>query len=152
MNELVVFDFKDNVVRTVKQENGDVLFNAKDVCAILDIKNVSKACEKLDDDEKGITTSDTLGGKQEVLMITESGLYSLIFTSRKPEAKAFRKWVTSEVLPAIRQTGSYAVKEKTISEKHLEAKTKLLELKAQDLIRARKRRLYKYMGLDEFGN
>ena len=73
----------------------------------LDIGDPSKAVSRIDDDERGTTTVRTAGGPQEVLTINESGLYSLIFTSRKPQAKRFRKWVTSEVLPAIRQTGRY---------------------------------------------
>ena len=63
----------------------------------------------LDDDEKGITISDTLGGKQEMTTINEPGLYSLILRSRKPEAKAFKRWITHEVIPAIRKTGGYIV-------------------------------------------
>lgn len=63
---------------------------------------------KLDDDEKGVCTIDTLGGKQEVSIINESGLYSLVLTSRKPQAKRFKKWLTSEVIPAIRKTGVYS--------------------------------------------
>lgn len=62
----------------------------------------------MDDDEKGVNTIDTPGGKQEISIVSESGLYALIFKSRRPEAKKFRRWVTSEVLPAIRKTGSYS--------------------------------------------
>jgi prophage antirepressor-like protein len=82
---------------------------AKDVCEVLGIANARDALQRLDDDEKGVATTDTLGGKQTLATVYESGLYALIFTSRKEEAKAFRKWVTSEVLPAIRKTGAYAV-------------------------------------------
>lgn len=85
------------------------LFVAADICRILEISNSSDAISSLDEDEKGVATADTLGGKQTVRCVTESGLYALIFKSRKPEAKAFRKWVTSEVLPAIRQSGSYGI-------------------------------------------
>jgi len=91
------------------------LFIAADVCRILGLGNASQAINGnaesgalgLDEDEKGVTNLDTLGGTQKVLVVTESGLYALIFKSRKPEAKVFRKWVTSEVLPAIRKTGAY---------------------------------------------
>jgi len=83
------------------------LFCATDVCAVLDLTNVSKATETLDDDEKGITLTDTLGGVQQMLHVTESGLYHLAFKSRKAAAKRFRRWVTSEVLPAIRRTGAF---------------------------------------------
>ncbi len=80
---------------------------AADVCAALSIANSRDAVTRLDEDEKGVATIDTLGGRQEMATVNESGLYSLILGSRKPEAKRFKKWVTSEVLPAIRKTGSY---------------------------------------------
>lgn len=87
----------------------DPWFVAKDACDCLKITNVSKACQTLDEDEKGITKVYTLGGSQDMMLISESGLYTLIMRSNKPEAKMFRKWVTSEVLPSIRKTGSYSV-------------------------------------------
>lgn len=93
-------------VRTVAIK-GESWFVAKDICDILGLINSRKALSSLDVDEKGVTISDTLGGKQEMATVNESGLYSLIFQSRKPEAKIFRKWVTSEVLPAIRRQGFY---------------------------------------------
>ena len=102
----VEFEFDATLVRTIAKE-GQAWFVAKDVCDILDIDNPSQAVARLDEDEKGITTTYTTGGAREYLTVNESGLYSLIFTSRKPEAKRFRKWVTGEVLPAIRQTGRY---------------------------------------------
>ena len=83
-------------------------FVAKDVCECLTIANTSDALSRLDDDEKGIGKADTLGGTQDVMLISESGLYTLIMRSNKPEAKEFRKWVTSEVLPSIRKSGVYA--------------------------------------------
>ena len=79
------------------------------MCRALGLGNSSKAIMPLDDDEKGITISDTLGGKQEMTTINEPGLYSLILRSRKPEAKAFKRWITHEVIPAIRKTGGYIV-------------------------------------------
>ncbi|WP_299376532.1 Bro-N domain-containing protein [uncultured Kiloniella sp.] len=88
---------------------GEPWFIAKDVCQILDINNSRQALTRLDDDEKGVTINDTLGGRQEMSIINESGLYSLIFTSTKPEAKYFRKWVTSEVLPSLRRKGTYSL-------------------------------------------
>ena len=83
-------------------------FVAKDVCECLTIANTSDALSRLDDDEKGIGKADTLGGTQDVMLISESGLYTLIMRSNKPEAKEFRKWVTAEVLPSIRKSGVYA--------------------------------------------
>ena len=88
-----------------KTLEGEPWFVAADVCRALGLGNSSKAIMPLDDDEKGITISDTLGGKQEMTTINEPGLYSLILRSRKPEAKAFKRWITHEVIPAIRKTG-----------------------------------------------
>ena len=78
---------------------------AADVCAAIDIG--TEQIRRLDEDEKGLHLTQTLGGKQEMSVINESGLYALVLRSRKSEAKRFRKWVTSEVLPAIRKTGQY---------------------------------------------
>jgi len=104
-----VFNFGDYPVRTVIKE-GEPWFVAKDVCSVLEVSNISDAVSRIDDDEKGIGSVYTLGGTQNLTIINESGLYSLILTSRKPEAKAFKKWVTSEVLPSIRKQGKYEVK------------------------------------------
>ncbi len=105
-NSLLNFAYGDHLVRTVDRE-GSPLFAAADVCAVLDILNPRDAISRLDDDEKGVGITDTLGGPQEINLVSESGLYALIFRSRKAEARAFRRWVTSEVLPSIRRTGSY---------------------------------------------
>jgi prophage antirepressor-like protein len=102
----IEFEFDTTLVRMVAKE-GQAWFVAKDVCDILGIDNPSQAVSRLDDDQKGITNTYTTAGTRELLTVNESDLYSLIFTSRKPEAKRFRKWVTNEVLPAIRQTGRY---------------------------------------------
>ncbi|MCZ4053246.1 hypothetical protein NAI64_05835 [Oxalobacter sp. OxGP1] len=102
------FSFENFPVRAINR-NGEIWFVAADVCAVLDIKNPRDAVSTLDDDEKDVGITDTLGGKQKSTIINESGLYALILRSRKPEAKRFRKWVTSEVLPAIRKTGSYSL-------------------------------------------
>lgn len=104
---LTPYIFQDEMVRVHRDDNGEPWFVATDVCRILGLTNTSKAVSSLEDDEKGVTNSYTLGGEQEMLTVSESGLYALIFRSRKPAAKAFRKWVTSEVLPAIRKTGRY---------------------------------------------
>ena len=101
------FKFEERTLRTSVTDSGEPLFVAKDVCEHLDISNHNDAVARLDDDEKGLVTTDTLGGPQKLTAVTESGLYVLIFASRKPEAKRFRKWVTSEVLPALRKQGIY---------------------------------------------
>lgn len=92
---------------------GEPWFVANDVCAVLEFAHPASNLRRLDDDEKGVHTMHTPGGPQEMTIINESGLYSLILTSRKPEAKKFKKWVTSEVLPAIRKTGRYVHPEAT---------------------------------------
>lgn len=96
-------------VRTLTRD-GEPWFVANDICKCLDIANSRDAVANLDDDERGVVTADTLGGPQDVNVISESGLYALIFKSRKDAAQEFRKWVTSEILPSIRKTGKYAVK------------------------------------------
>jgi len=104
------FQFKNSTyheVRTIQKADGSVWFVNVDVCKTLDIKNPRHAIKMLEDDEKGVVKTDTLGGKQGLIIISESGLYALIMKSRKPQAKKFRKWVTSEVLPQIRKTGAY---------------------------------------------
>ncbi|MFV0600225.1 MAG: Bro-N domain-containing protein [Brachymonas sp.] len=100
------FNFDHLPVRTVNRD-GEIWFVAADVCAALELANPRQVVSRLDDDEKGVLTVDTLGGPQEVVVISESGLYSLILTSRKEEAKRFKRWITHEVLPAIRKTGGY---------------------------------------------
>jgi prophage antirepressor-like protein len=83
------------------------LFVAADVCAVQGLQNTSQSIDSLDDDEKGVCLTDTLGGKQNLTVVTESGLYHLIFKSRKESAKRFRRWVTEDVLPSIRRDGFY---------------------------------------------
>ncbi len=100
------FNASNQQVRTVLLD-GEPYFVAKDVCSILGISNHNDAVGRLDDDEKAGSVLPTQFGAKETTIINESGLYHLIFQSRKPEAKSFRKWVTSEVLPALRRTGRY---------------------------------------------
>ncbi|MGN4719623.1 BRO family protein [Bacillus cereus group sp. MYBK226-2] len=108
MNQLQVFNNEEfGQVRTVVQGE-DVWFVAKDVCNVLEIVNATRSLSRLDEDElHSMKVTDSLGRPQETNVINESGLYSLIMTSRKPQAKAFKKWVTSEVLPSIRKHGAY---------------------------------------------
>lgn len=90
--------------------DGEPWFVAADVCKALELGNPSMTVERLDADEKGISSIDTLGGKQRMAIINEPGLYSVILRSRKPEAKAFKRWITHEVIPAIRKHGGYMTK------------------------------------------
>jgi len=104
------FAFGDVPIRAKLDAKGETWFVAKDVCRVLGIENPRDTLAKvLDEDEKGVDTIYSPGGPQEMNTVSESGLYSLIFRSRKLEAKAFRKWVTAEVLPSIRKTGGYGL-------------------------------------------
>ena len=107
MNEIQVFsNEKFGQVRTVMKD-GEPWFVAADVCKALEIGNTAQAASKLDDDEKGIISNDTLGGRQNMLAVNEPGLYSLVLGSRKKEARDFKRWITHEVIPTIRKTGGY---------------------------------------------
>jgi prophage antirepressor-like protein len=105
---LQVFDFENNEIRFVGTDELPE-WVASDVCDVFGIKNTADALSDFDDDEKGVATIDTLGGEQSVLTVTEAGLYRLIFKSRKPIAKRFKRWVVHEVLPSIRKNGGYVV-------------------------------------------
>ena len=108
----LVFNYGENENAPIRVQviNGETWFVAKDVCDNLGINKYRDAFTRLDDDERVYVLVDTLGGPQRVVAVNESGLYSLVFQSRKPGAKKFRKWVTMEVLPSIRKTGGYSVK------------------------------------------
>lgn len=115
MNEMRIFDYHyhGNTVRTVERD-GEPWFVLKDVCNVLGLGSAHKVADRLDEDERNqIPLTDSLGREQETTIINESGLYNVILRSDKPEAKPFRKWVTSEVLPTIRKTGGYG--QKTLS-------------------------------------
>lgn len=104
----VFYNESENVSIRTTMIDDEPWFVAKDVCMLLDLSNPRDILAKvLDDDEKGVDTIYTLGGKQQMSIINESGLYHLIFVSRKPEAKTIRRWVTGTVLPSIRRTGGY---------------------------------------------
>lgn len=110
MNQLTkMFDGKQ--LRIIEQ-NGQPWFVAKDVCEILDIKNNRDALTRLDQDEKdAVGITDSIGRIQNTSIVSESGLYNLIFQSRKPEAKQFKRWITHEVIPSIRKHGAYMTPE-----------------------------------------
>lgn len=105
--QLVPFDFEGRPVRVVTDSQGEPWFVAADVLATIGLDR--KALERLDEDEKGVSSIHTPGGGQEMTTVNEPGLYTLVLGSRKAEAKRFKRWVTHEVLPSIRKTGSYAV-------------------------------------------
>ena len=110
--EIKQFDFENHQVRTVEKD-GEVWFIAKDICDTLGIDDVSNAIKPLHEAEKLIRILYVSGQNRNVMTINESGLYALIFKSRKPNAEKFRLWVTGEVIPSIRKTGSYSLKEKS---------------------------------------
>ena len=107
MNDLKVFSYGEQQVRAVLIDD-EPWWVLADVCKVLGLKRADSTARKLDDDEKGTHLVSTLRGKQQVITVNESGLYAVILRSDKPEAKAFKRWVTHEVLPSIRQTGAYA--------------------------------------------
>lgn len=109
MTTISTYNFDGAAVRTTTGADGEPWFVAADVAAVLDYRMASDMTRILDDDEKGTHIVSTLGGDQELTTISEAGLYAAILKSRKPEAKRFKKWVTSEVLPSIRKTGTYGV-------------------------------------------
>lgn len=129
MTDLQIFnnDQFGQIRTTVK--DGEPLFVAADVCRALEISKYRDAVSRLDEDERGSFEVDTPGGTQKMTAVTESGLYSLVLGSRKPEAKAFKRWITHEVLPTIRQTGGYVSDEQQFVNTYLpfaDANTKAL--------------------------
>lgn len=113
MNEIMPFMFGESVVRVITDENGEPWFVAKDVCRVLGLENNRDAVSSLDEDEK-ITVANPDGNPRagiphRYVVISESGLYALVFRSRKPQAREFSRWVRKEVLPALRKTGRYEV-------------------------------------------
>lgn len=112
MNDIQIFNNEQFGQVRVITKDGEPLFVAKDITDILGYSNTSDAIKKhVDDEEKDIAKCDTLGGSQNLLCVNESGLYSLVFGSKLPTAKKFKKWVTSDVLPSIRKHGMYATDE-----------------------------------------
>lgn len=126
MNNIQIFKYENNDVRTV-EINGEPWFVLKDVCGVLGLSNHKVTAQRLDRDEVSQTyLTDSIGRKQETTVINESGLYSVILRSDKPEAKPFRKWVTSEVLPSIRKNGGYIAGQEQLSPEELMAKALLV--------------------------
>lgn len=126
MNNIQIFKYENNDVRTVEL-NGEPWFALKDVCAVLGISNHKMTAQRLDADEVILTDlTDSMGRQQETTVINESGLYNVILRSDKPEAKPFRKWVTSEVLPSIRKNGGYIAGQEQLTSSELMAKALLV--------------------------
>ena len=106
MNNIQEFLYENSPIRMI-ESNGETWWVLSDICKVLDLSTPSKVADRLDLDEKGMTSIHTLGGKQNATIVNESGLYSVILRSDKPEAKAFRRWITHEILPEIHRTGGY---------------------------------------------
>ncbi|MGJ0440005.1 phage antirepressor [Paenibacillus polysaccharolyticus] len=132
-----VFNYGGSEVRTVVIE-GDPWFVAKDVCEVLQVSNSRMALGRLDDDEKGVSSIYTLGGDQQMQVVSESGLYTLVLGSRKPEARAFKRWITHEVIPTVRKTGGYVANDDLFIETylpHADDTTRLLFRTTLDTVR-----------------
>ena len=106
---LTPFHYGDERVRAYEDEEGTAWFIATDIARILGYKDASHALRGLEEDEKGLHNVETLGGKQTLTIVSEAGLYTLLVRARVEAAKPFRRWVTHEVLPSIRKTGSYSL-------------------------------------------
>ena len=133
MNALRTFNHEMfGQVRTMTNERGETFFVGKDVAEALGYKNTRKALlDHVDNEDRvdGVTIRDAIGRPQNIVVINESGLYSLVLSSKLEQAKAFKRWVTSEVLPLIRQTGTYSLHRKQIESLHHQIET--LEPKAE---------------------
>ena len=112
MNNIQVFTNQHFGQVRVVMRDGEPWFIAADICRALDVDNNRQAVSRLDEDEKGVILNDTNRGKRSMAVISEPGLYALVLGSRKPEAQSFRRWITHEVLPAIRQEGAYMTPER----------------------------------------
>lgn len=129
MSEMQIFNYQNNEVRTVDL-NGEPWFVLKDVCEVLGIADHKVTARRLEEDEVCLTPlTDSIGRQQETTIINESGLYNVILRSDKPEAKPFRKWVTSEVLPSIRKHGGYIAGQEQLNPQELMAKALLVAQK-----------------------
>lgn len=140
MNELQIFKSPEfGQVRTV-MIGGEPWLVGKDIATALGYTNTRKALnDHVDDEDKGVTKCDTLGGAQEMTIINESGLYSLVLSSKLPTAKKFKHWITSEVLPAIRKTGGYIANTETMTDAEIMSKALLI---AKQTIESREQRIH----------
>lgn len=130
MNELKVFNNPEfGTIRTIEQ-NGEPWFVGKDVAEVLGYSDTAQAIRKhVEEEDKGVVEMTTPGGKQPLTVINESGLYSLVLSSKLPTAKKFKRWVTSEVLPSIRKHGGYVAGQEHMSDEELMAKALLMAQK-----------------------
>lgn len=139
MSEIQVFNNPEFGEIRMMELNGEPYFIGKEIATILGYTNPRKAItDHVDAEDKGVTKCDTLGGTQDMTIINESGLYSLVLSSKLPGAKRFKRWVTSEVLPSIRRNGGYIDGQETMSAEELMAKALVV---AQQTLAAREARI-----------
>ncbi len=139
MNELKIFENNEFGKIRVEVINKEPYFVAKDVCDILELTNITESLKRIDGDELSTTeVIDSIGRTQKTYIVNESGLYNLIFQSRKENAKKFKKWVTSEVLPSIRKNGGYIAGQETLTDEQLLSKALMV---AQNKIQEKDRQL-----------
>lgn len=141
MTNLISKAFEGHDIRIITDQQGEPWFVAADIAKVLEYTEASAMTRHLDDDEKGLSIVQTLGGSQELITINESGLYSAILRSRKPEAKLFKRWVTFEVLPSIRKHGGYLVGQEQDTPEMIMAKAlmvaqSVIDRKSQELAAA----------------
>lgn len=135
MNDLIIFENKDfGKIRTLVKDN-EPWFVATDICKILGLTNTSMAVNRLDEDER---YKFNLGRQGNAYIVNEYGLYNLILASRKPEAKDFKRWITHEVIPAIRKTGGYMINENNMTDDELIQKALIM---ATNKLKERERQL-----------
>jgi len=154
MNE-VAFSFNGKACPVLLDEQSNPWWVARQVCDILDIKNVADSLKRLDGDEKLISKISISGQTREVWLINEPGLYSLVLTSNKPEAKVFKRWITHEVLPSIRKTGAYVAGEPKPEQKPSrpslkEAADFMREARLSLGVRSARRAIKHYLGPENF--
>ncbi|HAV3588553.1 TPA: phage antirepressor protein [Acinetobacter baumannii] len=147
MSNVSVFNFNQNEVRTIVKDDGEIWFVAPDVATVLGYRNAPDMVRNLDNDEVSTTqiVRSSSGGNPNITIINESGLYSATLKSRKPEAKQFKKWITSDVLPSIRKNGGYIVGQENddpeiIMAKALQVANNVILRKTQELQQARAER------------
>lgn len=129
---LQAFDFEACAVRTVRDVDGEPWFVARDVAEVLDLDTAAVA-RTVDADERGLHAVQTASGVQQMVVVNEAGLYAMIFKSRKPEAKRFKRWVTHELLPTIRKTGAYVTDTAAASDPILAQARMLIEMRLRQI-------------------
>lgn len=139
MSNIKIFENKEFGKVRVSEIGGNPYFVGNDIATILGYKNTRDALLRhVDNEDKGVVKHDTLGGIQEITVINESGLYSLILSSKLPKAKEFKRWVTSEVLPSIRKSGGYIQNQENLTDNEIMAKALLV---AQNVIKEKSKTL-----------